>query len=229
MMILSRRTVSTLFRLRSFSTNRCRIVEVGARDGLQNECKIVSTEDKVKLIQLLTKAGCSTIEVGSFVSPKWVPQMADSMKVLDLIGPPPSEDVRYSCLVPNVKGMALAASNPNCSEVAIFGSASESFSQKNINCSIDESIRRFQPVMDLAAEKYIPVRGYVSCVMGCPYEGKIDVKSICRVSEKLLDMGCYEVSLGDTIGVGTPNQVRDLLKELKVRHIGTNTAHASRT
>eukprot|EP00545_Synedropsis_sp_CCMP1620_P014287 CAMPEP_0119003768 /NCGR_PEP_ID=MMETSP1176-20130426/750_1 /TAXON_ID=265551 /ORGANISM="Synedropsis recta cf, Strain CCMP1620" /LENGTH=330 /DNA_ID=CAMNT_0006955393 /DNA_START=38 /DNA_END=1030 /DNA_ORIENTATION=- len=220
----SRTTISiastTLLKLRRScfsSSSSCKIVEVGPRDGLQNESKmIVSTANKVKLIHLLTKAGCSTIEVGAFVSATWVPQMADSMEVLEAIGPPPLlPQVSYSCLVPNVRGMALAASNPHCTEVAIFASASESFSQKNINCSIAKSMERFEPVMDLAAEKAMPVRGYVSCVVGCPYEGAVDIKKVCQVSEQLLEMGCYEVSLGDTIGVGTPNQIKDLLQALQ--------------
>jgi hydroxymethylglutaryl-CoA lyase len=219
MMIYSRTIASKAFRLRSFSSSTCKIVEVGARDGLQNEATTVSADDKVKLIHLLTDAGCSTVEVGAFVSPKWVPQMADSMEILDRIGPPPREGVSYSCLVPNVEGMARAASNPNCTEVAIFASASESFSQKNINCSIQESIERFEPIMELAVEKSISVRGYVSCVVGCPYEGSINIKSVCEVSEKLLGMGCYEISLGDTIGVGTPYQVKALLQALRVRQI----------
>jgi hydroxymethylglutaryl-CoA lyase len=197
----------------------CKIVEVGPRDGLQNESTIVSTDTKVSLIHLLTGAGCSTLEVGAFVSPQWVPQMADSEQVLEKLVP--QEGVSYSCLVPNVKGMLLAASHADkCTEVAIFASASESFSQNNINCSIQESMERFRPVMELALEKSIPVRGYVSCVVGCPYEGKVQLDNVMQVSEQLLEMGCFEISLGDTIGVGTPHQVKAMLQAVQVSAVG---------
>jgi hydroxymethylglutaryl-CoA lyase len=201
---------------RLFST-RCKIVEVGPRDGLQNESAIVSTETKVSLIHMLTEAGCATVEVGAFVSPKWVPQMADSGEVLEMLHA--NDGVSYSCLVPNVKGMmALAALHSNkCTEVAIFASASESFSQRNINCTIAESMERFLPVMDLALEKSLPVRGYVSCVVGCPYEGNVPLDNVLKVSQQLLDMGCFEISLGDTIGVGTPKQVKEMLQVVQVR------------
>jgi len=198
----------------------CKIVEVGPRDGLQNEPNFVPTQAKLSLIDKLTGAGCKAIEVGAFVSPKWVPQMADSAEILDSL--PVKEGVRYSCLVPNIEGMirALEAKKSNNNnlpnEVAIFASASETFSQKNINCSIEESIERFIPVIDLCKEEEIPVRGYVSCVVGCPYEGKVDVDIVAKVSEKLVEMGCYEISLGDTIGIGTPNAIRDLLTAVKV-------------
>jgi len=192
---------------------------VGPRDGLQNESTIVSSETKVSLIYLLTGAGCSTLEVGAFVSPQWVPQMADSEQVLEKLVP--QEGVSYSCLVPNVKGMLLAASHADkCTEVAIFASASESFSQNNINCSIQESMERFRPVMELALEKSIPVRGYVSCVVGCPYEGKVQLDNVVQVSEQLLEMGCFEISLGDTIGVGTPHQVKAMLQAVQVSAVG---------
>ena len=184
------------------------IFEVGARDGLQNEAA-VSTQDKVTLINELADAGVRRIEAASFVSPKWVPQMADSGTVLDQIAHKP--DVQYSALTPNLKGLeaALAA---EADEIAIFASASEAFSQKNINCSIEESIARFKPVIELAKEHDLPVRGYVSCVLGCPYEGDIAVSEVVRVTELLHDLGCYEVSLGDTIGVGTPTKAKAMLE-----------------
>ncbi|RYV02041.1 hydroxymethylglutaryl-CoA lyase [Shewanella sp. OPT22] len=184
------------------------IFEVGARDGLQNEAA-VSTQDKVTLINGLADAGVRRIEAASFVSPKWVPQMADSATVMDQIARKP--DVQYSALTPNLKGLeaALAA---DADEVAIFGSASEAFSQKNINCSIEESIARFKPVMELAKEHNLPVRGYVSCALGCPYEGEVAISEVTRVTELLHNMGCYEVSLGDTIGVGTPRKAKAMLE-----------------
>ncbi|MCJ8301302.1 hydroxymethylglutaryl-CoA lyase [Shewanella sp.] len=183
------------------------IFEVGARDGLQNE-KPVSTQDKIVLIQDLAKAGIKRIEAASFVSPKWVPQMADSGEVLRNIKR--EADVIYSALTPNLKGLELAL-DAKADEVAIFGAASESFSQRNINCSIEESIARFKPLIERAKAENIRVRGYVSCVLGCPYEGEIDVSEVARVSEILYKMGCYEISLGDTIGVGTPNNARKMV------------------
>ncbi len=184
------------------------IYEVGPRDGLQNEKQKVSTEVKVVLINKLADAGLKHIEATSFVSPKWVPQMGDNKYVMTSLSP--KEGVTYPVLTPNLKGFeeALAA---GAEEVAIFGAASESFSQKNINCSIDESLERFLPIMEQAREHNIAVRGYVSCVVGCPYEGKIEPKAVADVSRKLLDMGCYEISLGDTIGVGTPKDIEAML------------------
>ncbi|MGI2143000.1 hydroxymethylglutaryl-CoA lyase [Shewanella frigidimarina] len=184
------------------------IFEVGARDGLQNEVP-VTTVDKLTLITQLGDAGIKRIEAGSFVSPKWVPQMADSDAVLQQLKR--QTGVVYSALTPNLKGFELALA-AGADEVAIFGSASESFSQKNINCSIDESIERFIPLMEAAKQHGIAVRGYVSCVLGCPYEGDIDVREVARVSEILYKMGCYEISLGDTIGVGTPNKARQMVE-----------------
>ncbi|MGS0682383.1 hydroxymethylglutaryl-CoA lyase [Shewanella sp. 125m-7] len=184
------------------------IFEVGARDGLQNE-KPVTTQDKIILIEDLVAAGVKRIEAASFVSPKWVPQMADSGDVLKNISR--KDNVRYSALTPNLKGLELAL-DAGADEVAIFGAASESFSQRNINCSIAESIERFMPVMALAKAKNIPVRGYVSCTLGCPYEGEIAVSEVARVSELLYKMGCYEISLGDTIGVGTPLNARRMVE-----------------
>ena len=195
-----------------------RIVEVGPRDGLQNEKQPISTTDKIELIRRLVQAGISHIEVGSFVSPKWVPQMADSLDVMQ--GIERSDHVRYAALTPNMRGFeqALIA---KADEVAIFGAASESFSQKNINCSIEESLERFQPIMVRAKELNLPVRGYVSCILGCPYEGLINpdnaqphFQKVKQVTQTLLDMGCYEVSLGDTIGTGTPLYTEQLLKTL---------------
>ncbi|WP_434952436.1 hydroxymethylglutaryl-CoA lyase [Shewanella sp. HL-SH4] len=183
------------------------IFEVGARDGLQNEVPVPTTA-KLQLIADLAAAGLTRIEAGSFVSPKWVPQMADSGDIFSQM--PRVKGVTYSALTPNLKGFELALAS-GVDEVAIFGAASESFSQKNINCSIDESIERFMPLMQQAKQHNIAVRGYVSCVLGCPYEGHIDVNEVARVSEILYKMGCYEISLGDTIGIGTPSNARKML------------------
>ena len=193
--------------------SKVRIVEVGARDGLQNE-KTVSTADKVALINALNAAGLKYIEAGAFVSPKWVPQMADSADVISALNLP---DVNLSALTPNLKG-AHAAHAVGIKEFAIFTAASESFCQKNINCSIEQSIERFSEVMAFAKANNIRVRGYVSCVLGCPYEGEINPQAVLSVSQKLLDLGCYEVSLGDTIGVGTAKKVTQLI-ELLLTHI----------
>ena len=190
-----------------------RIVEVGARDGLQNEAA-VSTQDKVALINALAEAGLKDIEAGAFVSPKWVPQMADSSDVISALNLP---DVNLSALTPNLRG-AEAAKQVGIQEFAIFTAASEAFCQKNINCSIDESIDRFKDVMDFAKANNIRVRGYVSCVMGCPYQGDVDYNDVLKVSERLLELGCYEISLGDTIGVGTAKKVDELLG-LLLQHI----------
>ena len=180
---------------------RVKVVEVGPRDGLQNEPESVSTAQKVELIDRLADAGFTVIESGSFVSPKWVPKMADTAAVLAGIMRRPG--VSYPVLVPNMKGLegALAA---GVTEIAVFGAASETFSQKNINCSIAESLDRFAPVCESALAHGLRVRGYVSCVLGCPYEGKVDTATVADVSRRLFDLGCYEISLGDTIGVGTP-------------------------
>lgn len=189
-----------------------RIVEVGPRDGLQNETKQVSVETKAAFINMLTDAGLQSIEAGAFVSPKWVPQMADSDKVLASIHQ--KSGVSYPVLVPNEKGMQ-AALDAGAREVAVFAAASESFSQKNINCTIDESLARFAPVMEMARAADVRVRGYVSCVLGCPYEGDIAPGNVVRVAKALLDMGCYEISLGDTIGTGTPVKTRAMLQAVK--------------
>ena len=185
-----------------------RIVEVGPRDGLQNEATLVSTEVKVALIERLAGAGLKTIEAGSFVSPKWVPQMADSAEVFRRIRK--AEDVSYPVLVPNEKGLD-AAMAAGAAEVAVFAAASEAFSHKNINCSIEESLRRFEPVIAISLANGIKVRGYVSCALGCPYQGAVPPSDVARVSQRLIEMGCYEVSLGDTIGVGTPLIARRML------------------
>lgn len=184
------------------------IVEVGPRDGLQNEKVVLTVADKVMLVDLLSKTGLSRIETGSFVSPKWVPQMANSDDVFNAIAR--ETHCVYSALTPNMKGFEAAIS-AKADEVAIFGAASESFSQKNINCSIAESLTRFESVITAANAHNIRVRGYVSCVMGCPYEGEISPKKVAEVTKTLLDMGCYEVSLGDTIGVGTPASTARML------------------
>lgn len=194
-------------------SDKVSIFEMGPRDGLQNEVA-VPTAAKIALIESLADAGLKRIEAGSFVSPKWVPQMADSAQVLKQIKR--QNGVVYSALTPNVKGFELAL-DANASEVAIFGAASQSFSQRNINCSIEESIERFIPLIELAKAHNIPVRGYVSCVLGCPYEGEIAVSEVARVSEVLYKMGCYEISLGDTIGVGTPQKARRMLQTVSER------------
>jgi len=186
---------------------RVRLVEVGPRDGLQNESLPVSVADKVALVNDLTDAGLAYIEVGSFVSPKWVPQMAGSADVFASIEQ--KAGVTYAALAPNMRGFedALAA---GVKEVAVFAAASEAFSRRNINCSISESLDRFLPIMEAARLHGITVRGYVSCVLGCPYEGDVDPKQVAAVANELIAMGCYEVSLGDTIGTGTPGATREL-------------------
>ena len=188
---------------------KVRIVEMGPRDGLQNEPGTVPTAVKLELIDRLADAGLTAIESTAFVSPKWIPQMADHTEVLKGIRRRPG--VTYPVLTPNLKGFeaALAA---GATEVAIFGAASESFSKKNINCSIAESLERFQPVAEAAAKNNVRVRGYVSCVIGCPYEGDIAPAKVAEVSKALFDMGCYEVSLGDTIGVGTPRKTQAMIE-----------------
>lgn len=190
-----------------FLPQRVRLVEVGPRDGLQNESRPVSVNDKLQLVHDLADAGVSYIEAGSFVSPKWVPQMAGSAEVF--AGIQRRDGVTYAALTPNLRGFeaALAA---GVKEIAVFAAASESFSQRNINCSISESLDRFLPVMEAARLHGISVRGYVSCVLGCPYEGDIAPSQVAAVANALYAMGCYEVSLGDTIGTGTPGATRTL-------------------
>ena len=190
-----------------------KIVEVGPRDGLQNEKIAVDVETKVALIQQLTDAGLSYIEAGSFVSPKWIPQMAGSDQVFARL--PTNTAMTYGALTPNMQGLERAIAC-DVKEVAVFAAASERFSQKNINCSIAESIERFKPVVDQALAKGLTVRGYISCVVGCPYEGVIDPQQVAQVAEQLLTLGCYEISLGDTIGVGTPASIDRLLSRLLI-------------
>ena len=186
-----------------------RLVEVGPRDGLQNEKQPISVADKVRLVDDLTAAGLSYIEVGSFVSPKWVPQMAGSAEVFAGIQRKPG--VTYAALTPNLKGLE-AALEARVEEVAVFAAASEAFSQKNINCSIAESLQRFVPLMEEAKAANVRVRGYVSCVLGCPYDGDIAPEQVASVARELYAMGCYEVSLGDTIGTGTAGKTRAMFE-----------------
>jgi len=189
--------------------NKVRIVEVGPRDGLQNEKQEVPTAVKLELIERLADAGLPAVEATAFVSPKWIPQMADHTEVLERIRRKPGVD--YPVLTPNLKGFE-AARAAGATEVAIFGAASEAFSKKNINCSIAESLERFRPVTDAARNANVKVRGYISCVVGCPYEGEIEPDKVADVAEALFHMGCYEISLGDTIGVGTPAKTQRMIK-----------------
>lgn len=189
-----------------------KIVEVGPRDGLQNEPTELTVATRVALIEALADAGLRTIEAGSFVSPKWVPQMAGSAEIFAALKP--RAGVSYAALTPNMVGLeaALAA---GVKEVAVFGAASEAFSQKNINCSIAESLARFESVARAAIDAGVAVRGYISCVVGCPYQGAIEPAAVAAVAEQLLAMGCYEISLGDTVGVATPNRVTALLERVQ--------------
>ena len=189
-------------------TEQVTIFEMGPRDGLQNEKAMIATPDKIRLVDQLSECGFTKIEVTSFVSPKWVPQMADAAEVMAGIARKPG--VSYAVLTPNMRGFEGARA-ARADEVAIFGSASEGFSQKNINCSIAESLERFEPVLAAAQLAGIPVRGYVSCVTDCPYDGPTPPESVARVADALTGMGCYEVSLGDTIGAGTPETVAAML------------------
>ncbi|WP_061237973.1 hydroxymethylglutaryl-CoA lyase [Ectopseudomonas composti] len=191
--------------------NSVRLVEVGPRDGLQNEKQPISVADKVRLVDDLTAAGLSYVEVGSFVSPKWVPQMAGSAEVFAAIQRKPG--ITYAALTPNLKGFE-AALEAKVEEVAVFAAASETFSQKNINCSIADSLQRFVPLMEAAKAANVRVRGYVSCVLGCPYDGEIAPEQVASVARELYAMGCYEVSLGDTIGTGTAGKTRALFEQV---------------
>ena len=188
-----------------------KIVEVGPRDGLQNEKQAIDTATKVELIARLGASGLKTIEATAFVSPKWVPQMADNTEVMRQITR--LDGVTYPVLTPNLKGLEAALAT-GVTEVAVFAAASEAFSQKNINCSIAESIERFVPVIESAREHGVAVRGYVSTVVGCPYQGDVPPEKVAEVSKALFDLGCYEISLGDTIGVGTPLKVQTMLAEV---------------
>lgn len=185
-----------------------KIVEVGARDGLQNEKAFVPSDVKVELIDRLSDTGLSVIEATSFVSPKWIPQFVDNLEVMQRIHR--KESISYPVLVPNLKGLH-AALKADATEVAVFAAASESFSKRNTNCTISESLERLQTVVEEGKTNNINVRGYVSCIVGCPYDGDIDPEVVAAVSKSLYEMGCYEISLGDTIGVGTPESIRTML------------------
>ena len=187
------------------------IVDVGPRDGLQNEKQVIEVATKVELVERLADAGVKAVESGSFVSPKWVPQMAASDEVMATINR--LTGTSYPVLTPNMRGLegAIAA---NADTVAVFGAASEGFSRKNINCSIDESFDRFRPVIETALEKGIRVRGYISCVLGCPYDGDVPIANVVKVAKELYNLGCYEISLGDTVGVGTPRETTALIQAL---------------
>lgn len=184
------------------------VVDVGPRDGLQNESQKIPVDDKIQLIEMLADAGVPVVEATSFVSPKWVPQLADAAEVLQRISRRPG--VRYPVLTPNLKGLENAL-QAGAKEVAIFTAASEAFNLKNLNCTVDESLRKFDSVMAVAKREGVAVRGYVSCVVGCPYQGHVNPKDAARVAQALDEMGCYEVSMGDTIGVGTPASVSSML------------------
>jgi hydroxymethylglutaryl-CoA lyase len=194
--------------------DRVRIVEVGPRDGLQNEKHNVPTATKLELIERLVAAGLRDIEATSFVSPKWVPQMADQVEVMRGLKRRPG--VSYPVLAPNLKGFETAVAE-GATEVAVFAAASEGFSRKNINCSIDESIDRFVPVLEAAGRRGVKVRGYVSCVVECPYDGPIVPQAVARVAARLHELGCHEVSLGDTIGAGTPGSILRMLESVAAR------------
>lgn len=190
------------------TSKHVRLFEVGPRDGLQNQPAQIATEQKIELVDVLSECGLNRIEVTAFVSPKWIPQLADGAEVL--AGIKRESGVRYSALTPNMEGYKRAR-DAGVDEVAVFAAASETFSQKNIHCSIMQSFERFEPVLQAAQEDNIPVRGYVSCVVACPYEGAIIPSDVARVSRALFEIGCYEISLGDTIGVGSPETVGAML------------------
>ena len=190
------------------------IFETGPRDGLQNEARAIPAAQKARLVDLLSACGLKKIEVTSFVSPRWVPQLADAAEVMAAIRRNP--ETRYTALTPNLKGFAAALA-AGADEVAVFASASEGFSRQNINCSVSESLARFEPVLAAARERGTPVRGYVSCITACPFDGEIAPAQVARVVERLLAIGCYEVSLGDTLGAATPPKVERLLGELLAR------------
>ncbi|CEF64334.1 3-hydroxymethyl-3-methylglutaryl-CoA lyase, cytoplasmic [Strongyloides ratti] len=196
----------------NFSKESFKVVEVGPRDGLQNEKQIIPTKTKVELINKLTTTGLKTVEATSYVSPKWVPQMADHNEVISLIEH--TKGVSYPVLVPNMAGLNNALKNKDVKEIAVFGAASNTFSKKNTNCTIDESLVRLKEVTKHALDSGLTVRGYVSCIIGCPYEGKINPKIVANITEQLIDAGCYEVSLGDTIGVGSAGSMDNLLNEV---------------
>ncbi len=190
---------------------KVKIVEVGPRDGLQNEAQNLPVEVKVRLIQLLVDAGLSSVEAGAFVSPKWVPQMAASAEVFGQITK--SSDISYPMLVPNMRGLEQAI-ECGVEEIALFAAASETFSEKNTNCSIEESIERFTTVISRARHESMRIRGYISCALGCPYEGEVDSNVVSMLTKRLHDIGCYEISIADTIGVGTAGKARALFEQL---------------
>jgi len=200
---------------------KIQIVEVGPRDGLQNEKKWINTETKIALIEKLADAGLTKIEATSFVSPKWVPQMKDAFQVLSGIKKRPG--IIYPVLTPNLKGFQRAL-EAGATEVAVFGTASETFSQKNINCSISQSVERFRPVLEAAQKKSVRVRGYISCVMGCPYQGEVPVNDVVNLAVQMREMGCYEISLGDTIGIGTPLQAKIMVEAVAEKVSVSNLA-----
>ena len=201
---------------------KVKIVEVGPRDGLQNEQHSVPTRAKIELVDRLTEAGVPAVEATAFVSPRWVPQMADNAEVMAGIRRRPG--TAYPVLVPNIKGYAAALA-AGVEEVAVFAAASEAFSKKNINCSIDESLERFRPVTEAAQKDRIRVRGYLSCALGCPYQGEVSAQAVAEVAEKLWQMGCYEISLSDTIGVGTPGKAAAMI-EAAVKRVPLETLAA---
>ena len=211
--IISKNNIHNFFvkKIRSVS-NFVKVVEVGPRDGLQNERNIVPTEVKVEFINKLSESGLKNIEVTSFVSPKWVPQMADNAQIYQKISKKPN--ISYPVLVPNMKGLEDAM-RVNVREIAIFLAASETFSMKNTNCSIDNSMKKARTVIEEALKHDIKVRGYISCIVGCPYEGQVQTKAITNLAAFMLQCGCYEISLGDTIGVGSPNKIKNVLYELE--------------
>ena len=190
---------------------KIQIVEVGPRDGLQNEKAWVPTETKISLIEKLADAGLTKIEATSFVSPKWVPQLKDAHEVFT--GIKRISGVSYPVLTPNMKGFERAL-EADAKEIAVFSAASEAFSQKNTNCSIEESINRFRPVLEEAQKNNIQVRGYISCVLGCPYQGHVPVKDVVNLAAKMIEMGCFQISLGDTIGAGTPVQAKSMVQKV---------------
>ena len=190
---------------------KIQIVEVGPRDGLQNEKEWVPTKTKISLIEKLADAGLTKIEATSFVSPKWVPQLKDAHEVFT--GIKRISGVSYPVLTPNMKGFERAL-EADAKEIAVFSAASEAFTQKNTNCSIEESINRFRPVLDEAKKTNIPVRGYISCVLGCPYQGNVAVENVVNIAAKMTEMGCFQISLGDTIGVGTPVQAKRMVQKV---------------
>ena len=190
---------------------KIQIVEVGPRDGLQNEKEWVPTETKISLIEKLADAGLTKIEATSFVSPKWVPQLKDAHEVFT--GIKRISGVSYPVLTPNMKGFERAL-EADAKEIAVFSAASEAFTQKNTNCSIEESINRFRPVLDEAKKTNIPVRGYISCVLGCPYQGNVAVEDVVNLAAKMTEMGCFQISLGDTIGAGTPVQAKSMVQKV---------------